>query len=368
MSGAPRCRAGGPRAGRRVAWLVVSSLVLLVAPGVAPAVADGDCAPLLRSALAANRERAYDGRVVVVTLGAARPDVTELRVRSRPGAQLEVAGTRAWSVADTADDGITWRTAADTLLRLRGRDALGPDMDRLCANYRVQPSGVVRLGTGDARVLQVAHQHAAHDRERLFVDERTGIVVRREVFDGRGRPVRLVAFTELTPVAVARPAATGDGGPEPVAVETTMPRTLDADGLASLDATGWHVPTALDGGFELDAAYAVDAARSSAVHLIYRDGLYAISVYQQVGSLDGDVVAGATPLDVGGATAWHWPAAVPERIVWSGGGLTWTAVTDAPLDAAVGALAALPNDASTGIGQRMLHGARRVASWVWPFG
>ena len=144
-------------------------------------------------------------------------------------------------------------------------------------------------------------------------------------------------------------------------------RTLSAEGLRILDETGWAVPEELPGGFQLRAGYATPEAGGASLHLVYTDGLYTVSVYEQVGRLDRSSVDGATEVRTADLHVWRWPGSEPERVVWSGEDLTFTAISDAPVDAVLEAVAGLPADRPTGVRRRLARGVRRVGGWLWPF-
>ncbi len=64
---------------------------------------------------------------------------------------------------------------------------------------------------------------------------------------------------------------------------------------------------------------------------------------------------------------YRWPGSEPERMVWTGDGKTFTAISDAPYDQVLAAVGGFPNDPPGGLVDRMTRGVTRVARWVWPF-
>jgi hypothetical protein len=71
-----------------------------------------------------------------------------------------------------------------------------------------------------------------------------------------------------------------------------------------------------------------------------------------------------------GSTVWVSPGAA-EQVVWSGGGRTWTLVSDAPQATIVRAVTALPHTQAgavdDGLASRTWRGMSRVGSWLNPF-
>jgi hypothetical protein len=83
--------------------------------------------------------------------------------------------------------------------------------------------------------------------------------------------------------------------------------------------------------------------RGHTVHLLYGDGLHAISVFAEAGQLaEGDLPAGADRVRVGNTSGSHyaWPGG--DVLTWEAGGLVYTAVGDAPERDLLAAAASLP--------------------------
>ena len=208
---------------------------------------------------------------------------------------------------------------------------------------------------------------------RFWVDDASGIVVRREVLDAQGRTVRAAAFVDLVVAGAQGAGAQGAGAPgtaaqqvaaqgtEPVAeVPQPLPtgQPLDTVALARLEAQGWPVQRSLPGDLELYDARLHDG---QVLQLSYSDGLSTTSVFAQHGVLPAVDTTGAHTASAGG----------PERVVWSGAGMTWTLLSDAPqetVDAAVDAMphadGPKPDDA---VLPRTWRGMGRVGSWLNPF-
>lgn len=315
----------------------------------------------LTRAIEAADELPHGGLLTVVSFAAAGPRISELRVtRDADAIHLARAGEQrdgdGWEIGWT--DGEAFLRSSDELLRLGGVEAPPAQLDRLRVKYRARLGDEVVLDTGPARVLHLVERSVGILRENLYLDEETGLIVRRESFGADGDPVRLVAYTQLhvDPVAVEAPTADG--------VDTqdhTFAARADADRLA---ADGHSIPRELPGGFELIAAAEVDAA-TPAVHLLYGDGLYSLSLFQQDGRLARTAVHGATELaTTNGGAVWRWPGSEPRRVVWTGEGRTFTVLTDAPTDELLDAIAGLPVDPSPSILDRLQRGISRAGHWL----
>lgn len=347
----------------------LSLTVTFLTPGVGAQAASlqqpetsGEWRAVLERAVEASRGSAYEGRMVIVGFGTEGPNLAEVDIAQGVAGGLRVGRAEAWMVARQSDDAFYWQPQAGTLLRLGNVDRPDFSIESLLRKYTVVGRGSVDLRTGPALVLSIRERGSEQPRERLYVDQATGLVVRRDTFAGDGEPVRVVAFTEIkvTELSIA--------APEGVDATSRGPLTeVDLDGLRILGRTGWDVPEELPAGFRVGTGYALPEPQGSSLHLVYTDGLYTLSIYQQNGRVDRDALVGAVAHDHGDMTVYRWPGSEPERMVWTGNGRTFTAISDAPLDQVLAAVAGMPHDAPRGVPARLTRGVARVASWVWPF-
>ncbi len=340
-------------------WVGVAYTGALASAGDAPVDdADSDDSDdLLARAVEASHELGYDGEVAVISLAEDGPRVATLTVaRGEGGVRVGRADGDQFGRAD----GEGFLRSSSRLLRVGGIERVPAQIDRLRSKYTPQLEGTRELDTGPASAVALVDTDLEVVRERLYADRDTGLIVRRETFDADGEPVRLVAFTELQPgeTQVDMPS-TGDRDVEHRDVE---PREI-----ARLRETGFVVPERLERGFELLATLDVPDASVPTAHLVYGDGLYTVSVFQQLGRLDRRAVGAATQLTTDdGGSVWRWPGSEPRRLVWTGDGITFTALGDAPTDEVVGAIAALPSDPAPGLLDRLSRGLERLGRGLLP--
>jgi len=180
-----------------------------------------------------------------------------------------------------------------------------------------------------------------------------------------GEVLRLVMFTGLDLGNEEAPTSTG---PLPLVTLQQGVERIEARGRDALRSAGWTVPDTLPGGYRRDGVYAIDAPEGQPLQLVFTDGLYTVSVFQQRGRLDeASLSEGAERVDIGRGEMWSWPGAVPSRRVWQAGQTTFTLVGDAPPAELDAITAALPAPAGPGVPERVRTGLSRLWSWVTPF-
>lgn len=313
---------------------------------------------LLERAAAAPRSTAFTGTQFVSAWAAGGTTSKVLEVTSSPaaGTTWRVAGSSpgtgatVHSAAHAADPSIAGVGAVPLIARHYSLAVTG------AARVAGRPTDVVearRPGTADPRRAVAA---------RFWLDRATGLVLRREVYDTRGRVARASAFIDVT-VTAAEPesdAAAGAG--------RAWGRTLDGTAVRRMRARGWDCPEALPGPLPLvDARRGGD--RGEIVHLSYADGIASISVFLQRGDLDRDRLRGYRPAEVDGQPVLV-RAEVPRRVVWASGDTVYTVVGDAPgrtVDRAVRMLHERAPARGGDAMDRLGRGLDRMVSWFNPF-
>lgn len=212
-----------------------------------------------------------------------------------------------------------------------------PDVDE---NYDLtpvdQPTTVAARST---RVVEVRQADVV--RERLFLDAENGLLLRREQLDRSGHPVHVVAFSSIDLGAQVPPPVT------PTGVADHSPRHLSTV----------SAPAALPGGYRR-----VDAYRDrGAVQILYSDGLYDMSVFEQRGGLaKRDVPAAGKPVKVGPSKGWvySWPGG--QVLLWHRGHTVYSLVSEAPVDQLMAAAEALPAAGGSSVLTRLRRVCRNL--------
>src|SRR5690606_22026077 len=236
----------GPRRSATASAAVLCLLLCLVAvtavadsPGFRPAERrGGDGMEILRRAAENSVRLHYQGvRSVSWVDSAGRTGTARLDVLHRPGVGLLVSPLHA-----TAG-------SADVLVGAGSWEGTGEDvLAVLEANFWVRADGAATVG-GRPALRVVVHRDSGQVAARFWVDERTGLLLRREVYDITGEVAQTSVFESVRFGADAV-AETG-GTARPDVVSRPWGDRLDPHELALLRDGGWPLPERLFWGFVL---------------------------------------------------------------------------------------------------------------------
>jgi MucB/RseB family protein len=211
-------------------------------------------------------------------------------------------------------------------------------LDALAAAWELRPATRTTVAGRDA--TEVVAARGAHVGARMWVDDDTGLLLRQDVLDDAGRLHRMSTYLDLR-----------IGGPAPASPQAGSPATAGwSHVVGPVELQRWRTaghpcPETLPGGYRLLDVRSDQAADGPVLQLVYGDGLSAISVFLQSGTLDDDRLTGLTEVDRDAGVFWErhgWP----ELVVWQSGRTVITAVADAePTDLRI-ALSAFPGQRS----------------------
>jgi len=363
--------------GRRTGGLltVVGMIVALTVP---PATADTDqqWRTLLGRAAHAAENRAYIGESIWVVHDGGEASVSTFLVQSSGSGEISVADRTRYAVR-LGDDGSAladhergWflpLPAADLSKSSKG-------LDRIAEKYDVEITGAERLLHRPCTRLELRRRSDGRLAERLWVDDASGLLLRRETYAGEEQLLRMVAYNklDLDPAALTRsgqPTRPSRGQRTSQVRREQAVTEVDETGRTALREAGWLVPDAMPAQYQWEGAFALSAGDTQPLQTVYSDGLYTVSLFEHHGvGLDLEALPeGAELSDRLGFAAWTWPGAVPQRLVWEAEGTTWSLVGDAPPDELAAMAAQLPHPSSDGVLARILRGLGRLWSWVSPW-
>ena len=184
------------------------------------------------------------------------------------------------------------------------------------------PEGA-RVAGRPTRVVEV--HHGGRLLERIHLDVDNELLLQRDQYDANGEVVRTLAFESITLNPSGAPPAA------PSSPARKAPEQVATNRLRS--------PETLGEGYQRMGIY----RSGSVMQVLYSDGLYDLSLFQQAGTLrKSDLPSSGERIDLPDATGWRyaWPGG--QVVVWSEGGSVFTAVSDAPPEQVVDAIRSLP--------------------------
>jgi hypothetical protein len=344
------------RAGTLLMVAGVVGLLVLASPGASafqnPYGGAGDddqrAVDLLRRSAAAMRATSYAGTRMVSAWGRDESVTVLVDVEhvAGQGTRLSVRGGAPQDAAMFLAGGSGAAQASELTVR---------SLELLTEAYAVRlgerdsvagrPSTVVEVSRADATVA------------RLWVDDASGLLLRREIFDVSGRLVRESTFIDV------HVAPSDFMAHLPPTVPGTPPRGQVVPGVRNLESTGWDCPHQA-GTMQLVDMEVLEG--TGALHITYSDGLSRMSVFEQRGSLDPDSVRGLARFRLAGHLV-HVREGMPTYAVWEQDGLVLTAVTDGPLDTVAAVIAGQPPRVEGwGFWDRVASGLARLGDWATP--
>ena len=272
---------------------------LLVVLPAGQAGAGTDPEALLRKAREASSDISVAGVVEVSWRDGGIVHVERVGARSAGGAYVVGRGNNiavgAGSVRWVADDGVASRWG-----RVDGARPPRPG-----AVWRLELAHPTTVAGRPTQVVD-ARRPGGPVRARFFVDEISGLLVRRDVLSTSGKVLRSVRYTRLltSDVAPAVPTVPSKGAPTKVTSDV-------GDEFA--------VPARLGSGFRLLGRY---QQPDGVVQLFYSDGLFSLSVFEQPGLVDwSSLPDGGHPTSVASERARWYSSDAGSVVVWDRDGL-----------------------------------------------
>ena len=251
--------------------------------------------------------------------------------------------------------------------------SISPGMlDLLRLNYVIEYAGAGSSSDRPAEIVAVRRRDGTL-AARYWLDQATGLPLRREMFDETGRRVSEGAFIDLEigdhdigPTPVSQGRAWSNYLPSAKLAANTRP---PAARLATLHAAGWPVPSRLGGNMILSGVTRTVTRSGLVLDARYSDGLSVVSVFMQRGELPRSL-PGWHQADVDGTRvlATQVGDLDEQGLAWSAHGVVYTVIADAPPSAVAMIVVQLPHDHHTGFWPRVFRGLKRIGSWFDPFG
>jgi sigma-E factor negative regulatory protein RseB len=305
---------------------------------------------LMSQAAAACRNTAFSAVLVSRSWGPSGARVSVADVWHRPGGQtvaqpVSTSGSRD-STASPAEPppSTSMLISAEQLTLLQ-------------AGYELKYAGP-SSADGRPAVLVTVERPDGMLAARYWLDGRTKLPLRRQLFDDHARLVSDISLTDLR----IGPAALGG---MPAAGALPWNEQLSQSAIISLRGKGWPLPVELPNQMVLFAASETTSTAGPVIGLSYSDGLSVISLFVQRGALPAHL-AGWQRIAVAGHDA-YTSDSDDQTIAWSSDGYVFTVVADAPSATVDQVVAALAHGESPDFWTRLDRGFRRLVSWANPF-
>jgi sigma-E factor negative regulatory protein RseB len=347
--------------------LALLSLFLLSASGTAGLVgpvsatsSDPTALRLLDRASAAPRTVSYRGLQFVSAWSTKGSTGLVVHVVHRPGFGTTVTSpATAWTPAER-----THLAADGTEPSLLGGAST---LSLLSSHYSLSTRAGASVAGRAADVVVATRPRSTKPAARFWLDEKTGLVLRREVYDESGRITRASAFVEIT-VDEADDYTDAAESKQDTDRPVAWPDAIDPAALQRMRDRGWQCPDSLPPALQLVDARRGGGEYDGIVHLSYSDGLAAVSVFEQRGRLKASDLTDYRITTVAGRKV-YLRDGVPQRLVWASDDTVFTVVADASARTVGDVVGALPRPTDdTGAMHRLGRGLDRVASWFNPFG
>ena len=256
---------------------------------------------------------------------------------------IQIEGQGAEAMVATANERLVLGAGGWSLVAPGSPTAYGPEPP-LAQKYRVTTANGSPVAGRQTTLVDIRNADSSSE-ERLFLDQGTGLLLRREQQE-RGKTVRVVSFEsiQIGPVAGLRT-------PQPQRNE--RPRQLSPDRLAA----PYRAPQTLAAEYQRVGVL----REKGVVQVVYSDGLHSLSIFEQVGQLDvGGLPRPAETVEVGSARGlrYSWPGG--DVVTWQSGPATYTVVGDGPEAEVLAAAGSLPRARSLSTAQRFRSTCRRL--------
>jgi sigma-E factor negative regulatory protein RseB len=332
--------AGRPRAGR--SWLMFLASALLLSTTPATASPEGNA--LLQRAVVADDATSYTGTLTSVVYTSDRAESTVVNVDHLAPSQWRiwyVAPADAYGRLIISNETVTyqyepsankvyannWSTSS-----LELGDAL--DTARVEKNYAVQIGAGTSVAGHAAHILTMSSKHAGTLVERLWIDDQTDLILRRETYHADGTIASKASFDNVRAVKTLPKELFDLSIP---AGMTLVPgatyATKAASDVAATSSLTFTVvrPKYLPEGFSL-------AHESVGVHddvqtlqLVYDDGLRDFSLFENATGRMPKFENGLPhPISVGDDDGFYAEIGGETIVTWNAGGLNLTLVGDLP--------------------------------------
>jgi len=228
-------------------------------------------------------------------------------------------------------------------------------------HYVVTYAGISQLDSRPARVVEVWRADGSLAAQ-FWLDQATGLPLQRQVFTDSAslKNAHVISLDSFNEVQFGVPAQM----PSVVSATARM-SAMAPPVLLALNGHGWVVKPTMPGGLSLYSGGETHTSSGPVLDLAYSDGLFVVSVFEQRGKLASNL-AGWQKIKLNGQVVYAAELDEPS-LTWSGRGVVYTLIADAPVETMDAAVGVLPHDEPPGFWKRLSHGFARLAHLANPF-
>jgi sigma-E factor negative regulatory protein RseB len=226
-------------------------------------------------------------------------------------------------------------------------------------HYIISYLGVAAADNRTAQVVDAWRDNGSLAAQ-FWLDSATKLPLEREVFDSSSHMISQSLFN----IQFGTPAPAG-GLVSASTQASSWAYPIAPSKLLTFREQGWVVPPAMPGGLTLFTGGETTTTTGPVLDLAYSDGLYVVSVFEQHGKLAAKL-SGWQKTKVDGQVVYETE---PDQrsLTWSGHGLVYTLIADAPAQTMAAVVGKLPHDEPPGFWKRMSRGLAKLASLANPF-
>jgi outer membrane lipoprotein-sorting protein len=253
---------------------------------------------LLRAMMNAERTVSYTATETMTTLGA--PTIVAKIQRKGIKRRVEYSAPPIMRGDIQLDDGATvWRfhKAENSVVKTRTEgDKSTRNVAELRRRFDAKTQGQTKIGGRKAWIVAVSSKGKSQVLRKFWVDDKTKIRLRAEMFDNRGQRIET---RSLSNVRIGNVPDSAFRFSPPRGADVTNAGTLYTQLGQARRSTSWlRLPTNLPRGYAFESAVVDDMKNES--WLRYTNGVRRFSIFQQ--HTDSDASKGIARVDGG----WYW--------------------------------------------------------------
>lgn len=318
---------------------------------------DGLGMRLLGQSAAAGLDASYQGVELLAQSGVSGPETMV----------SDVWHSRGVTVTQTSDTAMATPDQPYVSYEVNNRSPEGVfGVTKSLVALLAQHYAAVYRGTGSAvgRPALIVDLHRADGSvaARFWLDKRTMVPLRREVYDTSAQLISEDSFVQVQFGGLAPRPATPATAAAPAAGSSWSAAAPPAQLLAEFNRQGWQLPASLPGGLPLYAAEQSKTGAGQVLDLGYSDGLSVVSLFVQRGTL-AQKPAGWQQVSLLG----HPVYVAGHTLIWAVSGFVYTMLADAPPRIVTQVVASLSPDTAPGFLTRIERGLARLAALIDPF-